>query len=60
MAPRYVTHLCNQYDATIDGQAKTYNVSEGWHNRFYLLIGKDHPDLYVLLKNIQKEQGDTG
>ena len=22
-------------------------------------MGKNHPDLYVLLKNIQKEQGDT-
>ena len=31
---RYPHHIWNQYDAAKDGEAKTNNVSEGWHNRF--------------------------
>ena len=40
-------------------EAKTNNGSEGWHNRFRLLVSKAHPDLYVLMKQLRKEQGDT-
>ena len=35
------------------------NASEGWHNRFHLLIGKTHPDIYTSFSEIQKEQADT-
>lgn len=59
VAPRYPAHIWNQYDAVASGQAKTNNVSEGWHNRFHLLIGKNHPDIYCFIKEIKKEQGDT-
>ena len=41
------------------GEARTNNVSERWHNRFRLIIGKHHPDLYSALKEFQKEQGDA-
>ena len=51
--------LWNQYDATLAGVAKTNNVSEGWHNRFRIVVGKHHPDLYSAFKELQKEQGDT-
>lgn len=57
--PKYPIHIWNQYDPTVEGQARTNNVSEGWHNRFHLLMGKSHPDLYIFIKSVQKEQGDT-
>lgn len=57
--PRYPMHLWNQYEATLQGTHKTNNISEGWHNRFRLLVGKNHPDLYSLLLEFKKEQSDT-
>ena len=42
-APRYATHMWNQYDSTIEGQAKTNNVSEGWNNRFHILMEQITP-----------------
>ena len=59
LPPRYGSHLRNQYDATKDGQAKTNNVSGGWHNCFRLLVSKAHPDLYVFIKQLLKKRGDT-
>lgn len=57
--PRYPIHILNQYHPTVKGQVRTNNVSEGWHNRFHLLMGKNHQDLYNFIKPVQKEQGDT-
>ena len=34
-------------------------MSEGWHNRFQLLIVKIHPDVFAFIREMQKEQGDT-
>ncbi|CAD7001369.1 unnamed protein product, partial [Ceratitis capitata] len=51
--------MWNQYEAALQGSHKTNNVSEGRHNRFALLFGKHHPDLYSLLREFQKEQADT-
>ena len=59
LPPRYAVHLWNQYDPTREGKAKTNNVSEGWHNRFRLLVNRAHPDLYTFIKELKKEQGDT-
>lgn len=39
--------------------SRTNNASEGWHNRFAVVVGKDHPSLYMFLVELQKEQGDT-
>lgn len=57
--PRYPPQIWNQYTSTLDGTQKTNNVSEGWHNRFRLVVGKHHPDLYSAIMEIQKEQADT-
>ena len=59
MAPRYPIELWNQYSAAIDGSAKTNNVSEGWHNRFRILVAKHHTDIYSACVELQKEQGAT-
>ena len=59
VAPRCPIELWNQYSAAIDGSAKTKNVSEGWHNRFRILVAKHHPDIYSACAELQKEQGAT-
>ncbi|CAB0037060.1 unnamed protein product [Trichogramma brassicae] len=45
--------------AVLDGTARTNNASEGWHNRFQVIVGKKHPSLYTFLTELQHEQGDT-
>lgn len=57
--PRYTPDLWNQYERTLQGLYRTNNVSEGWHNRFRLLVNKNHPDMYSFLTQIQKKQRDT-
>ena len=41
------------------GTARTNNISEGWHNRLQVVIGKKHPSLYAFLSEMQKEQADS-
>lgn len=57
--PRYPPSLWNQYTAAVNNTHKTNNASEGWHNRFRIVVGKHHPDLYAALTELQKEQADT-
>ena len=57
--PRFPLSLWNQREATITGQHRTNNVSEGWHHRFALMVGKSHPSLFSLLSVLQKEQHDV-
>ena len=56
---RYDPALWNQYDSVLQGNARTNNASEGWHNRFRILVGRSHPGLYSFLKDLQKEQADV-
>lgn len=49
LQPRYPIDVWNQYEATLQGLHRTNNVSEGWHNRFRMLVNKDHPDMYAFL-----------
>jgi len=53
---RYETALWNHYEAAKNKEHKTNNISEGWHNRFQIAVGKHHPDLYSCLTEFQKEQ----
>ena len=57
--PRYPPVLWNQYDSTMQGLHCTNNSSEGWHNRFNLLVSKSHPDLYAFLAVVLAEQKDV-
>ena len=54
--PRYPPCLWNQYAAALNKSHKTNNISERWHSRFNLLVGKHHPDLYSAVIEFQKEQ----
>jgi len=51
--------LWNHYDAARNKLHKTNNVGEGWHNRFGIVVGKQHPDLYSCIVEFQKEQAFT-
>lgn len=57
--PRFPPCIWNQYTATINNSHKTNNISEGWHNRFRILVAINHPDLYTFIQEIKKEQADT-
>lgn len=59
VAVRYPPALWNQYVAATTKDHRTNNVSESWHNRFQVVVGKHHPDIYSALKELQREQGDT-
>ncbi|KAM7249257.1 hypothetical protein ACFE04_008337 [Oxalis oulophora] len=51
--------MWNQHDAAVANSHKTNNMSEGWHNRFRVVVAKHHPDLYSAIKELQKEQAIT-
>ncbi|XP_051157755.1 uncharacterized protein LOC127279449 [Leptopilina boulardi] len=56
---RYPPKIWNQYDAVLQNISRTNNASEGWHNRFRVVTGRDHPSLYAFFRELQNEQGDT-
>ena len=52
-------YLWNQYQIALTKVHLTNNVSEGWHERFQIVIGRLHPDLFTALRELQLEQADT-
>ena len=54
-ALKYAIELWNQYQAVLDDLDAANNVSEGWHNRFRIVVAKQHPDLYSALKEFKKK-----
>lgn len=59
VAPPYPPKLWNQYDAVLNRFQRTNNLSEGWHNRFQKVVGRNHPGLYAFFAELQKEQNAT-
>lgn len=57
--PRYSRALWSHYRSVIQGTARTNNISEGWHNRLQVVMGKDHPSFYSFLVELKKEQADS-
>ncbi|XP_052119465.1 uncharacterized protein LOC127748746, partial [Frankliniella occidentalis] len=57
--PRYLPALWNQHQAARDNEPRTNNQTEGWHNRFQLVVGKSHPTLYKIIDEFKKEEADT-
>ena len=45
--------------STLTDHSRTNNLSDGWHNRFRLVVGRDHPDIYSIIKDFWKEQDGT-
>ena len=59
VAPRYPPALWNQHNTAISKTHRTNNTSEGWHNRFQIVTGRHHPDMFSALQEFQKEQAET-
>ncbi len=51
--------IMEQYETAINKLHRTNNVSEDWHNRFWLVVSKHHQDIYTVNEEIQKEQNYT-
>ena len=45
----------NCHVATLNNDARTNNISEGWNNRFSHLVGHDNPSVWKLIEELQKE-----
>jgi hypothetical protein len=43
----------NVYQRTLDGLSRTTNICEAYHNALQIIIGKDHPTVYVLLMELK-------
>ena len=56
---KYAPALWNHYNSVIQGYPRTNNASEGWHNRFQLLVGRNHPEIYAFIRELIKEQADV-
>lgn len=59
VSERYPPKIWNHYEAVLHNISRTNNASEGWHNRFRVVTGRDHPSLYAFFTELQKEQSDT-
>ncbi|PSN31746.1 hypothetical protein C0J52_24469 [Blattella germanica] len=55
---RFPPIMWNQFQATRSNEPRTNNSTEAWHNRFQTIVGKNHPSLYKLIRNLQKEESD--
>ena len=51
--------LWSQYESVLQRRARTNNASEDWHDKFQLVVGKNHPSLYAFFTELAKEQTDT-
>jgi hypothetical protein len=41
--PMFPPVIWNVHDATVNGDASTSNMCEGWNNKFFNLVGYAHP-----------------
>ena len=45
----------NVHDATLQGEPRTNNVSEGFKNKFFSLVGHQHPSIWKLIECLKAE-----
>ena len=45
----------NVHDATLQGEPRTNNVSEGFNNKFFSLVGHQHPSIWKLIECLKAE-----
>ena len=50
--------IWNVHDATVNGDARTSNMCEGWNNKFFNLVGYAHPStcIWHVIEWCQKEE----
>ncbi|XP_071044589.1 uncharacterized protein [Parasteatoda tepidariorum] len=50
LEPLFPPEMWNTHNATLSDGERTNNKTEGWNNRFKVLVGQDHPSIYLLLQ----------
>ena len=53
---RFPPELWNVHKATMNDCPRMNNLCEGWNNKFYHLIGYQHPSIWKLIRTFQKEE----
>ena len=53
--PRYPPKICNLKESVEKKLARRNNLSERWHNRFRIVVGKVHPSLYSFIGAMKKK-----
>ena len=54
--PRFPPMLWNVHVATLNAEARTNNLCEGWNCQFYHLVGHHHPSIWRCILSLQKEE----
>jgi hypothetical protein len=56
LPPRYPIATWNVNNRTYEGEPRTNNSVEGWNRRFNSLVGKTHPNIFVVIEHLRKEE----
>ena len=54
--PLFPPSVWNCHEATLNDEARTNNISEGWNNAIFNLVGHAHPSVFKLIEILKKEQ----
>ena len=52
----FLPAIWNVHDATVNGDARTNNLCEGWINKFFNLVGHAHPSIWRVIEWCHKEE----
>ncbi|XP_059175689.1 uncharacterized protein LOC131955549 [Physella acuta] len=55
--PLFPPEFWSVHDNHVHGIPRTQNTVEGWHRRWQVIVGKDHPGVFCLLNKLKQEQG---
>lgn len=59
VAARFPPETWNVYNACVNGEQRTNNAVEGWHNRFQKAVAVHHPSIWRFLDMVRDEQRDN-
>ena len=54
--PLFPPNLWNVFEATINGDARTNNVCEGWNHSFANMVGHANPSIWTVIKSFQADR----
>ncbi|KAG7164208.1 hypothetical protein Hamer_G014346 [Homarus americanus] len=55
-SPMFSPHLWNVHDATMNTNARTNNICEGWNYKFFNLVGHYHPSIWRVIEWFQLQE----
>ena len=55
--PLFPPQQWNLHEATINARSRTNNFCEGWNNAFTSLLGVHHPNIWLAVDCLRKDQG---